>query len=140
MEMVSWATPLLVLPGVGLLLISTSARFESIHTEIHALLRHDDAGVADCARDTAARSRLLVSAMISLYIAASCLAVSALLGALDAGTAGDFSIASRVLLASGVVALVFATFILVMESLFTARVVRKHAREIGADSDVNTPG
>ena len=31
LEAVSWASPLLLIPGVGLLLVSTSARFESVH-------------------------------------------------------------------------------------------------------------
>ena len=34
----SWATPLLLLPGVALLITSTSVRFDLVHTEIHHML------------------------------------------------------------------------------------------------------
>ena len=33
-----WLTPLILLPGVALLIISTSARYGQVHSEIHRLL------------------------------------------------------------------------------------------------------
>ena len=37
-----WLTPLLLLPGVALLIVSTSHRFAQLHSEFHRLLDHPD--------------------------------------------------------------------------------------------------
>ena len=37
-----WLTPLVLLPGVAILLISTSARYGEIHAEFHRLLGQSD--------------------------------------------------------------------------------------------------
>lgn len=130
MEIMSWVQPLLLLPGVGLLLMSTSFRFESVHAEIHALLRSDMAGVSDCALHSSVRGRLLVLAMVLLYLATASFGVSGLFGALEDRATGHGGGWWVVLLAAGVVALVLAAVILVIESWVTARVIVHHAREI----------
>jgi hypothetical protein len=38
-----WLTPLILLPGVALLIMSTSVRFGQVHDEFHVFLDHPDA-------------------------------------------------------------------------------------------------
>ena len=80
LETASWVSPLLLLPGVGLLLVSTSARFEAIHENIHQLLDEQTAEAKQCAAHAVRRARLLSIAMCSLYFAAAALAASGLCG------------------------------------------------------------
>ena len=76
-EAASWVSPLLLLPGVGLLLVSTSARFEAVHENIHQLLHDESTAAGECAAHAVRRARLLSIAMSSLYFAtATCLSVN----------------------------------------------------------------
>ncbi|MFQ5529602.1 MAG: hypothetical protein ACE5FP_04570 [Gemmatimonadota bacterium] len=36
-----WITPLLLMPGVGLLILSTAVRYNRLHDEVHDADRHD---------------------------------------------------------------------------------------------------
>lgn len=40
-----WLTPLILLRGVALFIVSTSARFALLHAEVHRLLEHPDSHV-----------------------------------------------------------------------------------------------
>ena len=95
-DAVSWATPLLVLPGVGLLLVSTSARYEAIHAEIHQLLDDPSEQAIGCTLHVVHRARILRLAMLSLYVSASLLAASGLIAALTVGFLGAVHWASVV--------------------------------------------
>ena len=59
-----WLTPLILLPGVALLIGSTSARFGQIHTEFHHLLDHPDAGAQILSRNLQQRARLFRDAKL----------------------------------------------------------------------------
>ena len=61
-----WLTPLILLPGVALLIISTSARFEQIHNEFHRLLEHPDDHSKIVARNLVLRSTLFRNALVNL--------------------------------------------------------------------------
>ncbi|MHC4080354.1 MAG: DUF2721 domain-containing protein [Planctomycetota bacterium] len=62
-----WLTPLILLPGVALLIMSTSARFGQIHAEFHHLLDHTDAHAEILSRHLVLRSALYRNALISLH-------------------------------------------------------------------------
>ena len=74
-----WAAPLLLIPGVGLLVLSTSIRFGQLRQELH---RQQDIGHSDVVGRLCRRARLLHSALVSLYVSIAVLAVSSLLGTL----------------------------------------------------------
>ena len=74
-----WAAPLLLIPGVGLLVLSTSARFGQLHQELH---RQISEGHSDAVKHLCRRARLLHSALVSLYVSIAVLAISSLLGTL----------------------------------------------------------
>ena len=81
-DAVSWVTPLLLLPGIGLLLVSTSTRYEAVHQEIHTLLKHASDDHSDCASHVVRRARLLQITMLALYSAVALLSTSGLIAAL----------------------------------------------------------
>jgi hypothetical protein len=60
-----WAAPLLLIPGVGLLVLSTSARFGQLHQE---LLRQQSEGRSRAVTHLRQRARLLHSALVSFYV------------------------------------------------------------------------
>ena len=74
-----WAAPLLLIPGVGLLVLSTSARFEQLHQELH---RQREERHAHAVEHLCRRARLLHSALVSFYVSIAVLAFSSLLGTL----------------------------------------------------------
>ena len=74
-----WAAPLLLIPGVGLLVLSTSARFGQLHQELH---RQRDNRHSHAVKHLCRRARLLHSALVSFYGSIAVLAFSSLLGTL----------------------------------------------------------
>ena len=74
-----WAGPLLLIPGVGLLVLSTAARFGELHHELH---RHQSEGRSRAVKHLCRRARLLHGALLSLYVSIAVLALSSLLGTL----------------------------------------------------------
>ncbi|WP_146119017.1 DUF2721 domain-containing protein [Blastopirellula marina] len=75
-----WLTPLVLLPGVALLIVSTSARFGQILTEVHRLLDRPDAHAKILARNLLQRSALFRDALIALYSSVGLFALGSLLG------------------------------------------------------------
>ena len=48
---ITFVVPLALLPGVALLIVSTSARYAALHDEVHRLIdRHDTDSMADVRR------------------------------------------------------------------------------------------
>jgi hypothetical protein len=76
-----WLTPLILLPGVALLIISTSARFAQLQTEFHRLLDHHDAHARILSRNLLKRSALFRDALVALYSSVALFAFGSLLGA-----------------------------------------------------------
>ncbi len=134
-DAVSWATPLLVLPGVGLLLVSTSARYEAIHAEIHQLLDDPSEHAIGCTLHVVHRARILRLAMLALYVSASLLAASGLIAALTVGFLDAVHWASWVLLVGGVSCVLIAAVALTREAAVSLSIVEAHASEIESRSD-----
>ncbi len=134
-EAAAWVTPLLLLPGVGLLLVSTSTRYDALHEEIHRLLEETGELGRGCALHCLDRARLLRTAMVSLYGAAALLAASGLLGALTHWWLGVSHWTTWVVGVAAFILILWASIILVRESSVSLSVVESHAREIASRSD-----
>ena len=74
-----WAAPLLLIPGVGLLVLSTAARFGQLHEEFR--LRQGEGNIV-AVKHLCQRARLLHSALVSFYVCIAVLALSSLLGSI----------------------------------------------------------
>jgi hypothetical protein len=135
LDTISWVTPLLLLPGVGLLLVSCSNRYEAVHEEIHKLLDERSESAAGCAVHVLRRARVLRLALVGLYAAAALLAAGGLVGAI-----GELWLAALRPLAWGVTVTAVASVVvsavaLVREASLSLSVVREHAREIESRSE-----
>ena len=131
-----WLTPLLLLPGVALLIMSTSTRYAQIHTEIHHLLekRRDDIKVAS-ARLLTKRSTLFRNALVSLYVCVGLLSLAGLLG----GLMGPWkSAAINIVWAVtclAIVCLFYAAVALIRESRFSLDIIQVHSRHIETQNE-----
>lgn len=115
--MISWVTPLLVLPGVGLLVMSTSMRFARLHDELHHRIEQMDCDARTLDR-LLLRARLFRNALLALYGAVALLAMAGLAGGVEAPTW-----ASSTLLVAGVVSLVVASLLLMRETTISLDVI-----------------
>ncbi len=125
-----WLTPLILLPGVALLIVSTSTRFVQIHSEFHRLLDHPDAHAKIVARDLEHRSALFRDAFVALYTSVGLFALGSLLGGVinlwrpeSIWVVGGLTIA-------GIACVVFASVQLVREAFICLRVIRDHAEQV----------
>ena len=125
-----WLAPLLILPGIGLLIMSTSNRFSTLHDEIHHWLDggHDIAVIEQAHLVT--RATHFRNALVALYISVFIFVCASLVGAvLDFMTmSGDvvvFGIA-----AIGIVAVGYASSELIQESLLSLQVIQSHVDHI----------
>ena len=72
-----WAAPLLLIPGLGLLVLSTAARFGQLHEELHRQQKERDSRAIQY---LSRRAHLLHSALVSFHVSIAVLAFSSLLG------------------------------------------------------------
>ncbi len=114
-----WIAPLLLLPGVALLVLSTSTRFGQLHDEFR---RQQDEGHEQPLRLLRRRARLFRNALVSLYLSVSLLAVSSVIGtiaSLWADSAAWLRPAlwiAQSMTVLGVVSVAFAAGLLIRES------------------------
>lgn len=124
MNQILWVTPLLLLPGVGLLIMSTSARITRLHDELHHLLDHDEG--TEVIELLWARARLLQPALVAQYLSVAFLATSSLVG----GAAELFETHAPVVVVGltclAISSLVTSAALLVLESRRLVEILRHH--------------
>ena len=126
-EAVSWIAPLLLIPGVGLLLVSSSARFEALHIEIHDLLHDSSLEAPACAGHVLGRARTLQFAMTTLYIAVMLLSSAGLLGALANWGYEIFYGFAWLCTTLAVFSIFLASILLIRDSVTSFRIINEHA-------------
>jgi len=125
-----WLTPLILLPGVALLTVSTSARFGQIQAEFHHMLDHPAGDARIVARNLVVRAALFRDALVALYMSVGMFALGSLLG----GVINLWRPESLWLVGSvtilGIACIVFAALQLLRESLLCMRVIHEHQQEL----------
>ena len=116
-----WVSPVVLVSGVGLLVLSTSARYGQLHAELRELMNEARSEAASGRSMTMlfetlrSRTRLLLSALFSLYLSLGFLITGSLVGSLNA--IWSFSKMPVILLTcSGIFAVLFAAVQLIRES------------------------
>lgn len=116
-----WVSPVVLVSGVGLLILSTSARYGQIHAELRELIHDAQDGtltgdsVEELYDHLNTRTRLLLSALFGLYLSVGFLITGSLVGALNA--IWSFSHAPVIVLTcAGILGVVYAALQLVRES------------------------
>jgi len=127
MEMMGfWLTPLLLLPGVALLLMSTSIRYGQLHDELHRMHDGEVAGIDELIR----RAGLFRNALVSLYLSAGLLALGSLAGGLAGFWMASLNWIVQAITCVGVFCIIFGAFELVRESFLSLHVLNEHAKEL----------
>lgn len=141
-ELGIWLSPLLLMPGSGLLILSTSARYAQIHNEMHHLMDHVHAHstrLKATADELLCRSILFRNALVFLYASVALLALGGLLGAITTYVLMDISVGVVIsLTGAGIACLVLAAFFLIRESTHSLDIIKEHHEvicEIGDDPD-----
>lgn len=124
-----WLTPLLLLPGVGMLIMSTSVRYGQLHEELHRLIERDAPMSELETRHFLRRSKLFRNAFVSLYASIICLAASGLLGgALSLSEAAEQD-AALVITGVGIALIVYAALALCREAIMSTDAINDAHRE-----------
>ena len=125
-----WLSPLLLLPGAGLLIMSTSQRFNRLHDEIHHLMEEDSGKSAGTANHLMQRAKYFRNALVFLYLSIAIFAVAGLLGGITSGL-GDISRYITIALTIiGIFCLAAASIILIKESTLSLEIIKIHLKEI----------
>lgn len=121
-----WLSPLILLPGVALLILSTSGRYGQIHSEIHHLLEEKNKDALKIIEHLLIRSKIFRNALVSLYISVGFLALAGLVGCL--AFIWDAAMESVIffLIGFGVAALLFAAIELIRESILSLEIIKIH--------------
>jgi len=122
-----WLTPLILIPGVGLLILSTSARFAEVLGEVH---RREQAG-REVLDHLLRRARLFRNALVSLYLAVVLFALAGVIGCLLVTQPGVSMRVTTALTAGGIGGVILAAVELVRESLLSLAVIEEHVRRTG---------
>jgi hypothetical protein len=132
-----WLTPLILLPGVALLIVSTSARFGQLHAEVHRIAEHSDAHAKLLGRSLMRRSKLFRDALAGLYISVCLFSAGSLVGAFvdffwptSLWFVGGFTVA-------GIACVVFAAVQLFRESLICLDVIRGEIEAVAEEGEVD---
>ncbi|MBF0290244.1 MAG: DUF2721 domain-containing protein [SAR324 cluster bacterium] len=125
-----WLTPLILLPGVALLIMSTSARLHQINSEFHHLLDHPDDHAKIISLHLVQRSAFFRDALVCLYSSVCFFSFGSLIG-------GVFNLLIPQLLwivggltILGIMTLVYASFQLVRESFLCTKIIKDHRDRI----------
>jgi hypothetical protein len=116
-----WVSPVVLVSGVGLLILSTSARYSQMHSELRELMQ--EARNGDLAAEPVqvlfdhlqSRTKLLLSALLSLYLSVGFLITGSLVGALSALWKMSHT-PVVVLTSAGIFGIAFASLQLIRES------------------------
>jgi len=121
----AWLAPLLILPGVGMLIMSTSARNTFLHQEIHHLMHSDDVKL-DRMSSLYKRSKFFRNALVSLYVAVGIFVLSGLLGGIWVLMEVDGYWVNSLLSIVGIFSMLYAAYELIRESLLSMEAIEDH--------------
>jgi hypothetical protein len=130
-----WLTPLVLLPGVALLTVSTAHRFGQIQSEFHRLLAHPDSHAQIVSRSLVARARLYRDALASLYASVGLFALGSLLGGVVNLWRPEALWVVGGLTIAGIAAIVFSAIQLLRESLVSLQVVEEQSKAVQESLD-----
>lgn len=132
---VVWITPLLMLPGIATLIISTAARYAALHEEIHRAL--DMPGENRLLSTTHLLTRALHfrNALVAQYVSVFLLVSASLIGALFEVTQMSGDTWVLIVLSVGVAVIAYSTFELIRESRFSLDVICSHIDQIQREQE-----
>lgn len=126
MEMDSWILPITALPGIGMLIMSTSSILNNLIMELNELRMED--GHKDIIRRKLLQMKLLSLALVMLYIGAIFFAIAALMAGLPLAAASVEHV-SMIVVCLGVFAVVAALSLLILYAYRAVLIKQAQFRE-----------
>ena len=125
-----WLIPILLLPGVALLVMSTATRFGQIHSELHHLLETGEVVTPTLWQHLSRRATLFQNALVSLYLSIGAFVMGSLVGALldMAGRSPTWAVTAFAF--TGILCLIFATYELILESRSSFEIITHHLNRL----------
>ncbi|MEO1442494.1 MAG: DUF2721 domain-containing protein, partial [Chloroflexota bacterium] len=127
---VAWLAPLLLLPGVALLIMSTSVRYGQIHTEVHHLVEENYAIPAEFKDMLAMRACFFRNALLGLYTSVVFFVSGSVVGALMEVMGANVDLGILVFALLGIICVVFSSIELVRESVISLEILEYHIKEV----------
>ena len=130
---VFWVMPLLLLPGVALMVLSTATRFGQVHDEIHRLMGEDRTMHPRLAKRLFRRARMFRQALVALYGSVCFFSLGSLAGAIMEALMGETQWIVIAFALGGTVSLLYAAVRLVQESRLSLIVIELHLDDLTQD-------
>ncbi len=128
-----WLTPLILLPGVALLIVATSHRDVQVHIEVHHIIETHTDAASRSFQNLLKRSGLLRDALVDLYVSVALFSMASLLGGLARLWDKQAFWIVVSLACVGIFSLVYASVQLILEALLSMELIKEHARKIEAE-------
>lgn len=125
-----WLTPLALLPGVALLVVSTASRYAQLHQELHHVLDHPRGASPRLVEALVTRGTLFRNALVGLYFSISTLVLGAFFGGVTALWFAALSWAVQALTLLGILGVLYSALQLTRESVLSLHIIREHYLEI----------
>ncbi len=125
-----WLSPLLLLPGAGLLILSTSNRLNRLHDEVHHQTEQQHSPSKEIIDDLLMRARYFRNALVLLYSSVSIFAVAGIIGGLTNGWDEISTVLTIGLTIIGIICITAAAIILIKESSLALKIIESHTREL----------
>jgi len=134
MELIGiWLSPLLLLPGAGLLILSTSNRLNRLHDEVHHQVDEKHSHPREIIDDLLVRARYFRNALVLLYSSISIFAVAGIIGGLTSGWDEISTVLTIGLTIIGIICITAAAIILIKESSLALKIIESHTRKINEE-------
>ncbi len=127
---VFWLFPLILLPGVAMIIMSTSGRYAQIHQELHHILEEQENISPLYYVDLKTRATYFRNALVALYVSVTIFAVGSIVGAILDFLNGPSTVTVVILTCLGILCLIYASIELIRESLLSLRVIEHHLEDV----------
>ncbi len=127
---ISWLMPLIILPEVALLIMSTSVRFGQIHEEIHHIIDSGEQISEMYGSHLQQRATLFRNALVSMYVSVAAFVLGSILGALIELMVGRSDLVVIVFACIGILCIIYAAIVLIRESILSLRVIEHHLSDL----------
>lgn len=129
----SWLTPLLLIPGIAILIASTATRYSEVHAEIHRLLHETSGAAKACAQHELKRSRCFRNALFCLYLSVGFFTLACLVGGILHTWSRASTIVEVILTIPGVLCALYAALQLAKEALISSETIQGHVEELTSE-------
>jgi len=125
-----WLSPLLLLPGAALLILSTSNRLNRLHDEVHHQIDGKHSPSKEMIVHLLLRAKYFRNALVLLYSSISIFAVAGIIGGVTSGL-GEISLVLTIgLTIIGIICITASAIILIKESSLALKIIESHTKEL----------